>query len=59
MDAPGKSRFDLSQISTADKHNLAATFLEAALRFYEDPENLKRFERWQAKKEACASNANR
>ena len=45
-----KSRFDLSLMSEADKHNLYSTFLDACLRFYEDPENLKRFEEWQQKR---------
>ena len=50
MGAPKKSRFDLSQIGEADKHNLAATFLEAIQRFYDDPANRERFEKWQKEK---------
>ena len=46
-DAAKKSRFDLSQLSQADWHNLAATFCEACLRFYDDPKNRERFEEWQ------------
>ena len=29
---------------------LCATFLEAVLRFYEDPENMAAFETWRAEK---------
>jgi len=47
MDAPEKSRFDLSQVDEADRHNLSATFLEAVQRFYDNPANRKRFENWQ------------
>ena len=49
MEGKKKSRFDLSLIGEADAHNLAVTFLEACLRFYEDPENRKRYEEWAAK----------
>lgn len=52
MDAPGKSRFDLSQIGEADRHNLAATFLEAVERFFDDPANRERFERWQEQRQS-------
>lgn len=47
MAAPGRSRFDLSQIGDADRHNLCATFLEAVQRFFDDPANRERFEQWQ------------
>ena len=47
MGAPGKSRFDLEQMNEADRHNLSATFFDAVQRFYEDPANCERFERWQ------------
>lgn len=47
MAAPEKSRFDLSQMGEADRHNLSATFLEAVQRFFDDPANRERFERWQ------------
>lgn len=46
MDAAAECRFDLSQIGEADRHNLCVTFLEAALRFYDDPANRERFEIW-------------
>lgn len=41
------SRFDLSQIGEADRLNLSATFFTAMKRFYDDPANRARFERWQ------------
>lgn len=34
---------------------LARTLLRAAERFYQDPENLRRFEEWKARKDAQAS----
>lgn len=44
--------FDLALIGEADKHNLCSTFLEAVQRFYDDPANRDRFERWKEKREA-------
>lgn len=55
MAAPGKSRFDLSQIGEADRHNLAATFLEAVQRFFDDPANRERFEQWQEQQKSRVS----
>lgn len=51
-DAAKKSRFDLSQLSQADWHNISATFHEALLRFYDDPVNRKKFEEWQRQRQA-------
>lgn len=34
------------------KDNLARGLLEAARRFYDDPENVARFEAWKAKRDA-------
>ena len=34
---------------------LARTLLRAAERFYQDPENLRRFEEWKARRDAQAS----
>ena len=48
---PKKFRFDLSQISQADWHNLASTFYEACKRFYDDPKNRERFEEWKRQQE--------
>lgn len=55
MDAAGKSRFDLSQIGDADRHNLCATFLGAVQRFFDDPANRERFEQWQQNQTRKAS----
>jgi len=52
MDAPKTSRFDLSQMGEADRHNLSATFFEAVQRFFDDPTNRERFERWQKQRES-------
>lgn len=53
MNAP---RFDLSQMGTADRQILASSFLEAVKRFYEDPANHERFEKWKAAKGKEAGN---
>ena len=37
-------------IPSMEKQLLCATFLEAVIRFYEDPENMRSFERWRAEK---------
>ena len=50
MDTLRKSRFDLSQMGEADRHNLASTFCEACLRFYDDPKNHERFEECQKRR---------
>lgn len=47
MAAPGASRFDLSEIGEADKRNLFSATLDAVNRFYDDPANRERFERWK------------
>lgn len=52
-----KPRFDLTQIGEADRHNLAVTFLEAVQRFYEDPANLERFEKWKQEKNRCVGSS--
>ena len=50
--APAKSlSFDLSLIGEADKRNLCSTFLTAVQRFYADPANCERFERWKQQKQ--------
>ena len=56
MSTPNKPRFDLSQIGTADRLNLAVTFYEAMQRFYEDPANIARFEKWQAERNREVNN---
>lgn len=47
MSTTNKPRIDFSQIGQADWNNLASTFLDAVKRFYEDPVNRERFEKWQ------------
>lgn len=56
MSGTHKPRIDFSQIGQADWNNLASTLLDAAKRFYEDPANIERFEKWKADKEKEASN---
>lgn len=51
MTADKPIRFDTSQIGEADKRNLAATFYDAIMRFYENPEHVKEFEQWQKDKQ--------
>ena len=33
-----------------EKQLLCATFLEAVIRFYENPDNMRAFEKWRAEK---------
>lgn len=49
MESEKRRPFDLSSIGEADKRNLCSTFLAAAQRFYDDPANRDRFERWKQK----------
>ena len=58
MNEPRKSRFDLSQIGEADWHNLAATFFDAMMEFYKNPENLRRFEEWERQQQAGETRLN-
>jgi len=41
-------RIDTSQIPAVEVRLLCSTVLEAVMRFYEDPDNLRRFEEWRA-----------
>ena len=43
-----------SLIPDMEKQLLCATFLEAVIRFYEDPENMLSFERWCEQKGGSA-----
>lgn len=52
----GPIHIDISQIPAMEMQLLSATILEAAQRFYEDPENVRRFEAWRAAREKEASN---
>ena len=38
---------DLSQMSRIDRYLLSSTFYNAIKKYYENPENLRRFEEWQ------------
>ena len=48
-----------SLIPGMEKQLLCATFLEAVIRFYENPENMRAFERWRAVKGATADESER
>lgn len=56
MNGTHKPRFDFSQIGAADRLNLSATFLDGVKRFYEDPANIARYEKWKAERAKEASN---
>ncbi len=49
-------RIDTSQIPAVDVQNLSRTFLTAIQRFYEDPENVKRFEEWKRARDTTVNN---
>lgn len=49
-------KINVDQIPAIDVKLLSATFLEAVQRFYEDPENLRRFEAWKHHKEMEENN---
>lgn len=40
-------RIDTSQIPAATAQMLGATFLAAVKKFYQNPENVKKFEEWK------------
>ena len=48
-----------SLIPGAEKQLLCATFLEAVMRFYEDPKNMRAFEAWRMKKGGTADEPER
>lgn len=48
-----------SLIPGTEKQLLCATFLEAVIRFYEDPENMRAFEVWRRKKGGTADEPER
>lgn len=47
---------DVSQIPKVELNILCATFLDAVQRFYEDPENRRRFEEWRSKRNGGTTN---
>lgn len=52
MAARGTSRFDLSEIGAADKRNLFSATFDAVRRFYDDPANREKYERWKHEQES-------
>lgn len=52
----GPIHIDTSQIPAIEMQLLSETILEAAQRFYEDPENVRRFEAWRTAREKEAFN---
>ena len=48
-----------SLIPGMEKQLLCATFLEAVIRFYENPDNMRAFERWHAEKGGSAHGSER
>lgn len=49
-------RIDTSQIPAVEVQILSATFLDAVQRFYDDPENIRRFEEWRNKRNGGKTN---
>ena len=41
-----------TQITNTDVSNLAQAIVTAAQKFYEDPENVRKFEEWKRQKQA-------
>lgn len=52
MAAPEVIHFDLSLMGEADKRILFSTFLDAVRRFYDDPANREKYERWKAEQKS-------
>lgn len=52
----GPIHIDTSQIPAIEVKILSSTILKAVQVFYEDPENVRRFEEWRAAREKEASN---
>lgn len=50
MNADPAVRIDPNLIPSVEKTLLCATFLEAVIRFYQDPDNLRAFEVWRTGK---------
>ena len=49
-------RIDTSQIPAVEVQILSATVLKSVQAFYENPENVRRFEKWKTAREKGASN---
>ena len=52
-------RINPNLIPSMEKQLLCATFLEAVIRFYENPDNMRAFERWRAEKGGSAHGSER
>ena len=52
-------RINPNLIPSMEKQLLCATFLEAVIRFYENPENMRAFERWRAENGGSSHGAER
>ena len=52
-------RINPNLISSMEKQLLCATFLEAVIRFYKNPENMRAFEKWRAEKGGSAHGSER
>ena len=51
-----KAKIDFSQMGEADTRNLCSTCLDAVKRFYDNPVNRERFERWkQTRRQTCSA----
>ena len=59
MSVEGVVRVIPTLIPNMEKQLLCATFLEAVIRFYEDPENMRSFERWRNEKGGSANGPER
>ncbi len=49
-----KIRIDPTQIPNMETKLLCATFLDAVIRFYQDPDNVLAFEKWRTEKGGSA-----
>ena len=59
MSIEGVVRVIPTLIPNMEKQLLCATFLEAVIRFYENPENMRSFERWRKEKGGNANGSQR
>jgi hypothetical protein len=48
-------KIDCSKISKTDRRLLAITFYDAVTKFYDNPENKRRFDEWSAKRAETAN----
>ena len=50
----GSPELDATKMAKVDRRGLMGITLDAVTRFYENPENVKKFEAWQAARRAAA-----